>query len=141
MAGTGNKVEDFGVGFFTKYGDGGVDLSPIAGLYKSQVYALGKKMNVVSSILSAKPTDGLWADGRSDEEQIGATYPELEWVMEKISEMSMEISDPKDIPATEFDMFTERQKQVMAIYLRLHRANKHKMIPIPVCEVPAEFLK
>ena len=81
VAGTGNKIEDFGVGFFTKYGDGGVDVSPIADLMKSQVYALAKELNVVESILKAKPTDGLFADERSDEDQIGATYDELEWAM------------------------------------------------------------
>ncbi|HEV7231624.1 MAG TPA: NAD(+) synthase, partial [Bacteroidia bacterium] len=81
VAGTGNKVEDFGVGFFTKYGDGGVDLSPIADLMKSEVRALASFLGVVESIVTAKPTDGLWADGRSDEDQIGASYDELEWAM------------------------------------------------------------
>ena len=78
VAGTGNKVEDFGVGFYTKYGDGGVDLSPIADLMKSEVYALAKELGVPESIQVAKPTDGLWGDDRSDEDQIGATYDELE---------------------------------------------------------------
>ena len=82
VAGTGNKVEDFGIGFYTKYGDGGVDLSPIADLSKSQVWAVGEHVGILSEILEAKPTDGLWGDGRSDEDQIGATYPELEWAME-----------------------------------------------------------
>src|SRR3954463_8783004 len=76
VAGTGNKIEDFGVGFFTKYGDGGVDISPIADLMKTEVYTLAGELGVVTSILKASPTDGLWADGRSDEDQIGATYPE-----------------------------------------------------------------
>src|SRR6185295_10937210 len=78
VAGTGNKVEDFGVGFFTKYGDGGVDLSPIADLTKTEVYAVAKELGVVESIMQAAPTDGLWGDDRSDADQIGATYPELE---------------------------------------------------------------
>ena len=81
VAGTGNKVEDFGVGFYTKYGDGGVDLSPIADLLKSEVYELGKYLDVPKSIIEAAPSDGLFGDARSDEQQIGATYPELEWAM------------------------------------------------------------
>ena len=85
VAGTGNKIEDFGIGFFTKYGDGGVDLSPIADLMKSEVYTLAKELGVVDSIQQAAPTDGLFADGRSDEDQIGATYNELEWVMNFIA--------------------------------------------------------
>jgi len=126
VAGTGNKVEDFGVGFFTKYGDGGVDVSPIADLYKTQVYELAKHLGIVNSILSAKPTDGLFADGRSDEDQIGASYPELEWAIEYISKK-------------ENYSLNDRQKQVMEIYVGRHNANKHKMDPIPVCIVPREF--
>jgi NAD+ synthase len=128
VAGTGNKVEDFGVGFFTKYGDGGVDLSPIADLYKSQVYELGKDLGIVESILVARPTDGLFADGRTDEDQIGATYPELEWAMEYI--------DSKQNYS-----LNERQKQVMEIYNSRNRANRHKMDPIPVCVIPKELMK
>lgn len=82
VAGTGNRVEDFGVGFFTKYGDGGVDVSPIADLTKTEVFQLAESVHIVHSILTAAPTDGLWEDGRSDEDQIGATYPELEWAMD-----------------------------------------------------------
>jgi len=81
VAGTGNKIEDFGIGFFTKYGDGGVDVSPIADLMKSEVFALGKELTIVESIQNASPTDGLWGDQRTDEDQIGASYPELEWAM------------------------------------------------------------
>ena len=81
VAGTGNKVEDFGVGFYTKYGDGGVDISPIADLLKSEVFKLADHLEIVSSIQKAKPTDGLWDDDRSDEDQLGATYEELEWAM------------------------------------------------------------
>ena len=121
VAGTGNKVEDFGVGFYTKYGDGGVDISPIADLYKTEVFKLAKYLGVVQSILDAKPTDGLWEDGRSDEDQIGASYPELEWAMEFNGEESK--LDP-------------RQKEVLEIYRKLNRANLHKMLPIPVCEIP-----
>lgn len=126
VVGTGNKIEDFGIGFFTKYGDGGVDISPIADLTKSEVWALSKEVNVISEIINAKPTDGLWSDGRSDEDQIGATYPELEWAMDYVG-------DENEL--------TERQKEVLAIYNRLHSANKHKMIPIPVCTVPEDYRK
>lgn len=125
VAGTGNKVEDFGIGFFTKYGDGGVDISPIADLYKTEVYALAKELNIIDSILNAKPTDGLFADGRTDEDQIQATYPELEWAMEYILNNN---NDP----------LSERQKKVMEIYLQRNKANQHKMLPIPVCNIPKE---
>jgi NAD+ synthase len=121
VAGTGNNVEDFGVGFYTKYGDGGVDLSPIADLYKTEVFKLAKHLGVVQSILDAKPTDGLWEDGRSDEDQIGASYPELEWAMEFNGDETK---------------LASRQKEVLEIYRKLNRANLHKMLPIPVCEIP-----
>lgn len=131
VCGTGNKVEDFGVGFFTKYGDGGVDLSPIADLMKSEVYALGKALNITSSILNARPTDGLWDDGRTDEDQIGASYDELEWAM-TIQEQHGDHPDAS--------IFTsEREMEVWKIYLSRNRANKHKMVPIPVCTIPKEF--
>ncbi len=127
VAGTGNKVEDFGIGFFTKYGDGGVDLSPIADLMKSEVYALAAEVGVVASILSAKPTDGLFADSRSDEDQIGASYDELEWAM-KFLETSGDLNS-----------LTERERVVMDIYIQRNKANQHKMNPIPVCILPQEF--
>jgi NAD+ synthase len=126
VAGTGNKVEDFGIGFYTKYGDGGVDLSPIADLMKSEVYALAAELGVVVSILRARPTDGLFADDRTDEDQIGATYDELEWAMLYIENK-------------ETYLLNERQKRVMDIYVQRNRANKHKMDPIPVCLIPAEL--
>ncbi len=124
VAGTGNKVEDFGVGFYTKYGDGGVDLSPIADLMKTEVFDLARHLGVVDSILDAKPTDGLWGDNRTDEDQLGATYPELEWAMAQ-QEAGKSPSD-----------FIGREAEVMAIYLSFNTANKHKMLPIPVCEIP-----
>ncbi|WP_306640334.1 NAD(+) synthase [Sanyastnella coralliicola] len=127
VVGTGNKVEDFGVGFFTKYGDGGVDLSPIADLYKSEVYAIAEEMGVISEIMNAAPTDGLWGDDRTDEDQIGASYPELEWAMEFQKNQGDEST------------LEGRQQEVYAIYTRLHRANQHKMVPIPVCEIPAQL--
>jgi NAD+ synthase len=129
VVGTGNKVEDFGVGFYTKYGDGGVDLSPIADLVKTEVFKLGFELGVPESILTAKPTDGLWGDDRSDEDQIGASYPELEWAMANADK------------AFETGELTERQAEVMAIYMRLNKMNRHKMIPIPVCTIPNQLKK
>ncbi len=123
VAGTGNKVEDFGVGFFTKYGDGGVDLSPIADLMKSDVYALGRYLNIPESILKAAPTDGLFGDDRTDEDQLGASYDELEWAM-------LQMENGK----TEND-FTGREKEVFMIFTRLNKVNQHKMNTIPVCLV------
>ncbi|MCH4553151.1 MULTISPECIES: NAD(+) synthase [Aestuariibaculum] len=128
VAGTGNKVEDFGVGFYTKYGDGGVDLSPIADLYKTQVYEIAKFLGVNQEIIDAAPTDGLWGDDRTDEDQIGASYPELEWAMER------------DAEGKTAEDFTGREQEVFKIYKRLNTANKHKMIPIPVCEIPNNLL-
>lgn len=124
VAGTGNKVEDFGVGFYTKYGDGGVDISPIADLMKTDVWKIAKEIGVIQEIIDAKPTDGLWEDGRSDEDQIGATYPELEWAMEFDGDETT-ISD--------------RQTEVLKIFRKLNRLNKHKMEPIPVCLIPKEL--
>lgn len=124
VAGTGNKVEDFGVGFYTKYGDGGVDISPIADLMKTEVFGLAETVGVIEAIQIAKPTDGLWGDDRSDEDQIGASYPELEWAMQY-----QENPDAEKI-------LNDREKEVLAIYTRLNRANQHKMKPIPVCEIP-----
>ncbi len=127
VVGTGNKVEDFGVGFFTKYGDGGVDLSPIANLMKSEVYKLGAFLKVPESILNAPPTDGLFGDDRTDEDQLGASYDELEWAM-KMAEKG-----------NTADQFTGREKEVFEIFTRRNKANQHKMMPIPVCEIPEEL--
>ena len=121
VIGTGNKIEDFGVGFFTKYGDGGVDLSPIADLTKTEVYTLGKHLGIINQILTAPPTDGLWGDNRTDESQLGASYSELEWAM------TFSGAENK---------ITERKKEVLKIYRRLNIMNKHKMLPIPVCLIP-----
>ena len=119
VVGTGNKVEDFGVGFFTKYGDGGADISPIADLLKSEVFALGAALGVLQEIQDAAPTDGLWNDRRTDEDQIGASYDELEWAMaHEAGEASGEL--------------TERQRTVLAIYRGFNTANAHKMNPIPI---------
>jgi NAD+ synthase len=127
VAGTGNKVEDFGVGFFTKYGDGGVDLSPIADLLKSDVRALAKYLAVPESILVAKPTDGLFGDDRSDEDQLGASYEELEWAMEQLEQ------------GKNSEDFEGREKTVFDIYKRLNTINQHKMNPIPVCVIPENY--
>ena len=128
VAGTGNKVEDFGVGFYTKYGDGGVDLSPIADLMKSDVFALGEFLKIPESILKAEPSDGLFGDARTDEEQLGANYDELEWAMHE---------DEKGKTAVDF---SEREQIVFSIYKRLNTINQHKMNPIPVCLIPSEFI-
>ncbi|MGM0634502.1 MAG: NAD(+) synthase [Bacteroidota bacterium] len=123
VVGTGNKVEDFGVGFYTKYGDGGVDLSPIADLMKSEVFELARHLAIIDEIQQAKPTDGLFGDDRTDEDQLGATYDELEWAM-----------NYKDSTSTE--RLSNRQAEVLEIYKKLNRANQHKMNPIPICTIP-----
>ena len=119
VVGTGNKVEDFGVGFYTKYGDGGVDISPIADLLKTEVYQIARELDIIEEIIQAAPTDGLWGDGRSDEEQLGASYEELEWAMKESKNPSN-----KDL--------SEREKDVLGIYQRLNKSNSHKMNPIPI---------
>ncbi len=124
VAGTGNKVEDFGVGFYTKYGDGGVDLSPIADLMKSEVYQIAEFLGINQEIQKAAPTDGLWGDDRTDEDQLGASYDELEWAM-RMQDQQKSIQD-----------FEGREKEVFEIYMRLNRANQHKMISIPICIIP-----
>lgn len=121
VAGTGNKIEDFGIGFFTKYGDGGVDISPIADLKKSEVYLIGQELGINNDIILAPPTDGLWGDDKTDEDQIGATYPELEW--------AMEFSDDEK-------KLNKREIEVLKIFKNLNKKNKHKMTPIPICNIP-----
>lgn len=123
VVGTGNKIEDFGVGFFTKYGDGGVDVSPIADLMKSEVYQLAAYLGVPESILSAKPSDGLFGDDRSDEDQLKASYYELEWAMLQAEQ------------GHTADQYQGRQREVFQIFTRLNRANQHKMQPIPICKI------
>jgi NAD+ synthase len=117
-------VEDFGVGFYTKYGDGGVDVLPMADLTKSEIYAIGSELGIGKGIMDAFPTDGLWDDNRTDEKQIGATYAELEWAMQCEAESGNE------------GQLDPRQKEVISIYRRFHQANRHKMDPIPVCQIP-----
>ena len=113
VVGTGNKVEDFGVGFYTKYGDGGVDISPIADCNKTEVWELGKELKILQEIIDAPPTDGLWDDGRTDEGQLGLSYKELEEAMENENSKN-------------------REK-----YIKIRNANLHKMDPIPVCKIPS----
>ncbi len=129
VCGTGNKIEDFGIGFYTKYGDGGVDLNPLADLTKTEVYILARHLEIKESILEARPTDGLFGDNRTDEEQIGASYSELEWAMDKAEKGK-----------TEAD-FTGRKLEVFKNYLNRHRANRHKWEPIPVCKIPDALKK
>ena len=112
VVGTGNKVEDFGVGFYTKYGDGGVDISPIADCSKTEVWELGKELNILDEIINAAPTDGLWDDGRTDEGQLGLKYDELEEAM----------NNPNSTNRAEYE--------------KIRRQNLHKMDPIPVCKIP-----
>ena len=112
VVGTGNKVEDFGVGFYTKYGDGGVDISPIADCNKTEVWELGKELGILKEIINAAPTDGLWDDGRTDEGQLGLSYKELEEAMNNENSVN-------------------REK-----YNSIRNANLHKMEPIPVCKIP-----
>lgn len=119
VVGTGNKVEDFGVGFYTKYGDGGVDISPIADFTKTEVRQLAKDLGVLDEIIQAKPTDGLWGDDKTDEDQLGATYDELEWAMDYVESGTRSKT-------------TRREDEVLAIYKARNAANKHKMLPIPV---------
>ena len=123
VAGTGNKVEDFGVGFYTKYGDGGVDISPIADLYKSEVFQIARHLDIIDSIQNAMPTDGLWDDDRTDEDQLGASYDELEWAMKNISNQEL----------------SQKEEKIMNIFKKFNLANKHKMIQIPVCKIPKKF--
>ena len=112
VVGTGNKVEDFGVGFYTKYGDGGVDISPIADCTKTEVWELGKELSILEEIIQAQPTDGLWDDGRTDVGQLGLTYQELE------------------------DAMINSNSPHHSKYLEKRKLNLHKMQPIPVCKIP-----
>ena len=124
VVGTGNKVEDFGVGFFTKYGDGGVDISPIGDCLKTDVWGMGRELGLEQEIIDAPPTDGLWDDGRTDEGQLGMTYPELEHAM-ALDNADNCIYDPLALTKTE--------KAQLKKYREIRARNMHKMLPIPVC--------
>ena len=125
VVGTGNKVEDFGVGFFTKYGDGGVDISPIGDCLKTQVWDMGRELGLEQEIIDAEPTDGLWDDGRTDEGQLGMTYPELEHAM-ALDQADNCIYDPLTL--------TKAEKTQLKKYREIRARNMHKMNPIPVCK-------
>ena len=125
VVGTGNKVEDFGVGFFTKYGDGGVDISPIGDCLKTQVWDMGRELGLPQEIIDAPPTDGLWDDGRTDEDQLGMTYAQLEHAM-ALDNADNCVYDPLALSKTE--------KAQLKHYRELRRRNIHKMQPIPVCK-------
>jgi NAD+ synthase len=132
VVGTGNKVEDFGIGFFTKYGDGGVDISPIGDCLKTEVWAMGRELGVLDDIINAAPTDGLWDDHRTDEDQIGMSYPELERMM------AVDLLDRAELPAITSKDWSAADKKKLKRYRELHERNKHKMQPIPVCTIPKE---
>lgn len=147
VVGTGNKVEDFGIGFFTTGGDGTVDISPIADLMKSEVYKIGEILRLNEEILNTRPTDGLWEDGRTDEDQIGATYDELEWAMEFVSDnwyyeqgmiegfLDYDFDTNKSKVFKEEIGLSDRHKEVLRIYTTRHNNNKHKMVSVPVYKV------
>lgn len=132
VVGTGNKVEDFGVGFFTKYGDGGVDISPIGDCLKTEVWAMGRELGILDDIVNAAPTDGLWDDQRTDEDQIGMTYPELERIM------AVDMLDRSGHTEITGEEWSAADKKKLKRYRELHARNAHKMKPIPVCMIPKE---
>jgi NAD+ synthase len=124
VVGTGNKVEDFGVGFFTKYGDGSVDISPIGDCMKTDVWDMGREFGLPQEIIDAAPTDGLWADDRTDESQLGMTYPELELAMDQDTYSELEL------------YATGPEKKKLKKYRQIRARNLHKMESIPVCKIP-----
>lgn len=130
VVGTGNKVEDFGVGFFTKYGDGGVDISPIGDCLKTQVWDMGREFGLPQEIIDAAPTDGLWTDGRTDEDQLGMSYPELERAMDN------DVLDKQCVYETLPIQMNKDERAQLKIYRAIRARNLHKMIPIPVCTMP-----
>ena len=123
VVGTGNRVEDFGVGFFTKYGDGGVDISPIGGCYKTEVWEMGKELGIIQDIIDAPPTDGLWDDTRTDQDQLGMSYEDLEKAMQLDS-----LDDQSDLKSLD-----RTQRSQLKAYREIRARNMHKMLPIPVC--------
>jgi len=123
VVGTGNKIEDFCIGFFTKYGDGGVDISPIGDLLKSDVYNLAEHLEIIKEIQIAEPTDGLWGDSRTDHDQIGATYEEIEWAMHNLNRIDL----------------NKKEKALIQLYKKHNEKNSHKMKSIPVCLIPTEL--
>jgi NAD+ synthase len=134
VVGTGNKVEDFGVGFFTKYGDGGVDISPIGDCLKTQVWDMGRELGLEQEIIDAEPTDGLWPDGRNDEDQLGMSYPELEQAM------TNDRQDRDCVYQTLEIAMSREEKAQLRRYREIRNRNLHKMLPIPVCKQPDSVL-
>lgn len=132
VVGTGNKVEDFGVGFFTKYGDGGVDISPIGDCLKTEVWDMGRELGIPQEIIDAPPTDGLWDDNRNDEDQLGMTYPELERMM-ALDFLKRAKAVDSDMPGSAKLSGDDRRK--LKRYQELRARNMHKMLPIPVCRL------
>lgn len=127
VCGTGNKIEDFGIFYFTKYGDGASDINPIGDLMKSEVYKLGEELGIIDEILNAVPTDGLWDNSKSDEDHIGASYDELEWAMNYL-----------DMKTSETEL-SDRQGEVLRIFKRMNKAGQHKVSKIPLCIIPHEL--
>lgn len=138
VIGTGNKVEDYGLGFFTKYGDGGCDLNPIGDLLKSEVRAMGVYMELEPDIIHAAPTDGLWEDGRTDEDAIGMTYKEAEWAMQ-FHEDQVCPEMEKDHISKILKIVPEGRRKAYRIFRDWHDATRHKMSPPPICELPEHF--
>jgi len=130
VVGTGNQVEDFGVGFFTKYGDGGVDISPIGDCLKTEVWNMGRELDLPQEIIDAPPTDGLWADNRTDEDQLGMTYPDLERAMANDRLDRECVYQTLEIP------MSKEEKTQLKRYRTIRAKNLHKMNPIPVCQMP-----
>jgi NAD+ synthase len=129
VVGTGNKVEDFGVGFYTKYGDGGVDISPIGDCLKTEVWDTGREFGLPQEIIDAPPTDGLWTDGRTDEDQLGMSYPELERAM------ANDVLERQDVYNTLPIELGKDERAQLKKYRAIRARNMHKMLPIPVCEI------
>ena len=135
VVGTGNRVEDFGVGFFTKYGDGGVDISPIGDCMKTDVWDMGRELGLPQEIIDAEPTDGLWDDGRTDEGQLGMTYPELEQAM-----INDQLTNTTVVDAELPPPLSREQQAQLRRYRQIRSRNLHKMQPIPVCHMPGSVL-
>ena len=132
VVGTGNRVEDFGVGFFTKYGDGGVDISPIGDCMKTAVWDMGREFGLPQEIIDAPPTDGLWTDGRTDEDQLGMSYPELEHAM------ANDVLESQDVYNTLPLNLGKEERAQLKKYRAIRARNLHKMEPIPVCKIPKD---
>lgn len=140
VAGTGNKIEDFGVMYFTLGGDGQVDLSPIGDLSKSQVWELSRHIGISEDIILAKPTDGLWEDNRGDEDALGATYIELEWAMAECFLQGYKMSSQSEEVLFNKTVYSDREREVLRIYLNKNFLGQHKINPIPICKIPPVIL-